>query len=196
MSRVVPGIGEIMAAEPLHHGAREEVAFGILGARGEACVLARVRITAEDIGHGIDQQLCGELDAGVAAGDRAGGGEIAAGAVAGNAEAFCIAAKFRDAAKHVAHRGKGVLERAGKARFGRATVVDGDDDRARLDRKVACLPVVGLEVARDPAATMEEHHGRRRRGADAVDPCIQRTGAAFHLDIRDDVHRRRRYGRA
>lgn len=138
----------------------------------------------------------GEPDAGVAAGDRGGGREIAAGAVAGNAEAFCIAAKFRDAAKHVADRGKGVLECAGESRFGRAAIIDGDDDRAGLDRKVACLPVVGLEVARDPAAAMEEHHGRRGRGADPVDTCIKRAGAAFHLDIRNHVDRRRRYGRA
>ncbi|MGY4470203.1 hypothetical protein ACVWWK_005912 [Bradyrhizobium sp. LB9.1b] len=55
---------------------------------------------------------------------------------------------------------------------------------------------MGLEVARDPATTMEEHHGRRGIGADPVDPCIERAGAAFHLDIRDDVDRRRRYGRA
>ena len=36
-------IGEIMPAEPLHHRAGEEIALGILGARGEAGVLASCR---------------------------------------------------------------------------------------------------------------------------------------------------------
>ncbi|MHC2842327.1 hypothetical protein ACVINU_005261 [Bradyrhizobium diazoefficiens] len=149
-----------------------------------------------DVGHGINQQLRGELDAGIAAGDRGGGCEIAAGAVAGNAEALCVAAKFRDAVEDVARRGKGILEGAGKARLRRATIVDGDDDRAGLDRKVACLPVMGLEIARDPAAAVKKHHGRRGIGADTVEARIERASAAFHLDILHRIDRWRRHGRA
>lgn len=190
------GFGEIMAAKPFHRGARKEIAVGILRARGIARVLARIGVSAEDVGHGVGQQLRGELDAGVAAGDRGGGCEIAACAVAGNAEAFCVAAKFRDAVEDVTHRGEGILEGAGKARLRGATIIDGDDDRAGLDRKVARLPVMGLDVARDPAAAVKKHHGRRGIGADSVHACVEWPGAAFHLDILHGLDRRRRYGRA
>jgi hypothetical protein len=59
--------------------------------------------------------LSRKRNAGIAAGDRGAGCEIAAGAVAGDADAAFIAAELVDAADDVARRRKGVLERAGKA---------------------------------------------------------------------------------
>ena len=96
----------------------------------------------------------------------------------------------------VARGREGVLERAGKARFRRAPVIDRDHDRAGLDREQPRLPVMGFEIAGDPAAAMEEHHGRRFVVAIAVDPRGERTGRAFHLDIFDALDRRRRNGGA
>ena len=162
---------------------RQEVTFGIFRARRKARVLFGVGKASGDIGHGIDQQLRGEIDAGVAAGDRCGRRQIAAGAVAGDADARCISAEFGDARDHVAHGGKAVLERAGKARFRRAPIVDGDHDGAGFDREQARLPVMGFEIAGDPAAAMEKHHGRRFVVRDAIDARGQRPGRALHLDI-------------
>jgi len=64
------------------------------------------------------------------------------------------------ARKDIARGRKTVLERTWKSRFRRPPVVDGDDDRAGLDREQSRLPVVGFEVAGDPAAAVEKHHGR------------------------------------
>src|SRR6266702_1707231 len=142
-------------------------------------VLPRISVAADDVRHRIDQQLGGEPYAGIAAGDRGRRGQIAAGAVAGNAKSLGIAAKFRDAVEDIAGRGEGVLEGAGKARFGWTPIVDRDDDRAGLDREIARLPVVSLEIARDPAAAVEEHHRRRSTGADPVDARIEQAGAGM-----------------
>ena len=158
--RAVPGVAEVVAGEPLHHRARQEIAFGVFGAGGKARVLPGIREISGDIGHGIDQQLRGEFDPFVAAGDRDCRGQIAARAVAGYADAGGISPELANAFENVAHRGEGVLERAGKADFWRTSVVDGDDDGAGFDREPARLPVMGLEIAGDPAATVEKHHGR------------------------------------
>ena len=78
---------EVVAAKPLHRVAREEIAFGVLRARRKAGVLGLVGEIARRLGDGIDQQLSRKRDAGIAAGDRGGGCEIAAGAVAGDSDA-------------------------------------------------------------------------------------------------------------
>ena len=83
--RAVRRIGEIVTGEPFHDRARQEVAFRVFRARGEARILLCVRIVSNDIGRGIDQQLRGQLDACVATGDRHGRRQIAAGAVPGHA---------------------------------------------------------------------------------------------------------------
>ena len=153
----VGAVREVVAAKPFHRGARQEIAFGVLAARGKARVLCCIREISDDVGDGIDQQLRRQLDAGVAAGDRGGGREIAAGAVAGDADAAVIAAELGDAGDDVPGRGEGILERAGKAHLGRAAIIDGDDDGAGLDREPARLPVMGVEIAGDPAAAVEEH---------------------------------------
>ena len=181
-----------MSGEPLHRRARQEVTFGIFRARWKTRVFFWVIKASSDIGHGIDQQLRGEIDTRVAAGDRGGRRQIAAGAVAGDTETRGISAEPGDACDHVAHGRKAVLERAGKARFGRAPVVDGDDDGAGLNGEQACLPVMGFEIAGDPAAAMEKHHGRRFRVVDAIDARGQRPGRTLHLDIADVLDRRRR----
>ena len=114
-----------------------------------------------DVGDGIDQQLRRQRDAGIAAGDGGGGRQIAAGAVAGDADARGIAAEFGDAGDDILGGREGILEGAGKAHLGRAAVVDGDHDGAGLDGEQARLPVMGFEIAGNPAAAMEEHHRRR-----------------------------------
>ena len=101
-----------------------------------------------------------QSDAGVAAGDRGDGGEIAAGAVPGHADAARVAPEFGDAGDDILCRRKGVFERAGKPHLGRAAIIDGDNDRAGLARKPARLPVMGVEIAGDPAAAVEEHDCR------------------------------------
>ncbi len=136
----------------------------------------------------------GEFDAGVATGDGDGGGQIASGAIAGHADARQIAAEFGDAFDDVAHGGKTVLERTGKAGFRRPPVVDGDDDGAGLDRQQARLPVMGFEIAGDPAAAMEKHHRRRFLVRDAIDPRRQKSRRAFHFRIGCARDRRRRNG--
>jgi len=158
--------------------------------------LLRIRIVPEGIDNRIDQQLSGEPDAGIAASDRHTGREIAAGAVTGDADAADVTAEFTDASDNVAKCGKGVLERAGKARFRRSAIGDGDDDRAGLDREPARLPVMGVEIAGDPAAAMEEHHGRHFPGREAIDPRGERTGGALHAHVFHGAHRRRQHLRA
>ena len=175
---------------------RQEVAFGIFRPRRKARVFFRVGKASGDIGHGIDQQLRGEIDAGVAAGDGCGRCQIAAGAVAGDADARAIAAELGDARDDVARGGKAVLEGAGKARFRRAPIVDGDDDGAGLDGEQARLPVMGFEIAGDPAAAVEKHHGRRCLLRNAIDARGKRPGRAVHLDIAHALDRRRRNGSA
>ena len=102
----------------------------------------------------------GKLDPRIAAGDRDRRRQIAAGAVAGHADARTVAAEFSHPREHVAHGGEGVLERAGKARFRRAPVIDRYHHGAGLDRQQPGLPVVGFEIAGDPAAAVEKYHGR------------------------------------
>src|SRR5260221_12380980 len=90
-------ISKIMAAKPFHHAAREEKTLGVFGARGKARVLLGVSVVSSDIGHGIGQQLPGEMDAGVAAGDRHSCCQIAAGAVPGHADTRAVAAGLANA---------------------------------------------------------------------------------------------------
>ena len=98
----------------------------------------------------------GEIDAGIATADRDGCRQIAARAVAGDAEARIVSTELADPPKDIARRCETILERAGKTRFRRAPVVDRDDDRAGLDRQQPGLPVMGFEIAGDPAAAVEE----------------------------------------
>ena len=107
-----------------------------------------------------------------------------------------VAAEFGDAGDDVLCRRKGVLERAGKPHLGRAAIIDGDDDRAGLDRKPARLPVMGVEIAGDPAAAVEEHDRRRFLARVPVGPRVEEPGGAFHLDVLRAHHRRRRDRRA
>jgi hypothetical protein len=111
---------------------------------------------SEGIGDGIDQHLCGEFDAGITAGDGARCREIAARAVAGYSKPVRIAAELCEAACDIAHGGKGVLEGAWKPHLGRPSIIHGDDHGAGLDCEIARLSIMGLEVARDPAATVEK----------------------------------------
>jgi hypothetical protein len=165
--------------------------FGIFRPRWKARVLFCIGKASADIGHRIDQQLRGEIDAGIAAGDGRGRRQIAAGAVAGDADARSISAELGDARDHVTCGGEAVLEGAWKTRLGRAAVIDGDDHGAGLNREQARLPVMGFKIAGDPAAAMEKYNGRRCRAADAIDARGHRAGRARHLDIANALHRRR-----
>ena len=134
----------------------------------------------------------GKLDPRIAAGDRDRRRQIAAGAVAGHADARAVAAELGNAREHVAHGGEGVLERAGKARFRRAPVIDRYHHGAGLDREQPGLPVMGFEIAGDPAAAVEKHHGRRFRIRHTVDARGERPGRALHFRIDGARDRRRR----
>ena len=137
-----------------------------------------------------------QLDAGVAAGDRGGGCEIAARAVAGDADARGIAAEFGDARDDVLHGGEGILEGAGKAHLGRAAIIDGHHDGAGLDGEQARLAVMGVEIARNPAAAVEEQHRRRCAVGVPIDARREETGRTFHLGVFRAHDRRWRHGRA
>src|SRR5437764_14740097 len=80
----VLGFCQVMAAKPRHHRARQEITFGILGARGIARVLVDVGVISESVCDRINQQLTGEPDTGIAAGDRRASRQIAAGTVPGD----------------------------------------------------------------------------------------------------------------
>ena len=138
----------------------------------------------------------GQSYAGVAAGDRGGGRQIAAGAVTGHTDAFLVAAEFGDAGDDVLRRREGVLEGAGKPHLGRASIINRDDDRAGLDRKPARLPVMGVEIAGDPAAAVEEHDRWRFLVRVPVDPRAEEPGGTFHFEVLRAHHRRRRNRRA
>jgi hypothetical protein len=112
-------------------------------------------------------------------------------AVTGHADALVVAAELGDAGDDVLCRCEGILERTGKPHLGRAAIIDRDDDRAGLDRKPARLPVMGVEIAGDPAAAVEEHHRRRFVARVPVGPRVEEPSAPFHLDVLRAHHRRR-----
>jgi hypothetical protein len=62
-------VAEIVAREPFHRRARQEIAFRVFRARGKARIFLRVREISGDIGR-IDEQLRGAIDPRVATGDR------------------------------------------------------------------------------------------------------------------------------
>ena len=66
----------------------------------------------------------GEPDPGIAAGDRGGGGEIAACAVTGDADARGIATELGNAGDDILRRREGVLERTGEAHLGWAAIIN------------------------------------------------------------------------
>jgi hypothetical protein len=55
---------------------------------------------------------------------------------------------------------------------------------------------VGVEIAGDPAAAMEEHHGRRFFSGNAIDPRRQRARRALYAYVSHGAYRRRRHMRA
>src|ERR1700687_3989233 len=112
-------------------------------------MLPGVGVVSGDVGYGIDEQLRGEIDAGVATGDRNRWRHTGARAVPGHAHARSVSAEFSDARDDVAHGSEAVIECAGKARFWRAPVVNGDNDGAGLDGEQARLPVTRFEMGRD-----------------------------------------------
>src|SRR5258708_10504172 len=116
-------ISKIMAAKPFHHAAREEKTLGVFGARGKARVLLGVSVVSSDIGHGIGQQFPGEMDAGVAAGDRHSCCQIAAAAVPGPADTPAAPAELGNASGNIAKRGESLLQLAWQARFPLTPVV-------------------------------------------------------------------------
>src|SRR5207245_11136765 len=121
--------------------------------------------------------------------------QIAAGAVPGHAHARTISAELGNVSDHVTRGGEGVLERAGKARLRRAPVVDGDHDGAGLDREQTRLPVMGFEIAGDPAAAVEEHYRRRSFIRAAIEARGKPAGRAFHFRIACAPDWRQREGR-
>src|ERR1700716_4103810 len=109
------------------------------------------------------------MDAGIATGDHPRRCQVAPRAVAGPSHTPVTSAEPGDAFDNVAHGSEAVLERAREGRFWWAPVVDRDDDSAGLDGEQTRLPVMGFEVACDPTAAVEKHHGRRFFTRDAID---------------------------
>src|SRR5262249_57277194 len=105
---------------------------------------------------GVDERRHGGPDRVAARPPRDHGGEVPAGAVTAHAEAPRIDPEARRLRGHVAERGQRIVDAGGIAMLGREAVVDGDDAQRAADREPAAETVVALEVAGDPAATVEE----------------------------------------
>ena len=89
---------------------------------------------------------------------------MAAGAVAADRDAGRVGAELGRAGVGVAERGERVVDRGREAVLGREAVVDGEHAGARRRGEQAHGRVVGVEVADDPAAAVEEDEQGGRRG--------------------------------
>ncbi len=80
--------------------------------------------------------------------------------------------------------GDGVVGRGREGRLGREPVVDRDDDRVAAPADVAGHVVVGVEVADDEAATVEEGDDRERPVAlGSVEPGLEVALGAAHREV-------------
>ena len=170
----------VLGAEPEHRVGVEEVALGV--------VAEGVGVGAH-LGDGVDQQLGGELVAAVAQVLGGDGGQVAAGGVAGHAGAV-VAAELGGVLDHPVRGGHGVLDRRRERVLRREAVVEGDHHRATVLGDGAAGQVVGVEVADDEAAAVQEQHGRQWAvGVGPVDPRRSGPGRARHLGVGDLGHR-------
>ena len=81
-----------------------------------------------------------------------------------------------------------IFDRAGVGVFGRQSVIYRHHHRARPDRVVARIAVVGVEVADRPSATLQEDDHRQRSLADGRRPVHpDRDRACRSVDVRSSV---------
>ncbi len=113
------------------------------------------------IGGGIDQHLAGDRGpVAVARRYRDHRGEVAAGAVAADAQPGSIDAELFGVVGDPFGRGDGVIDRGGKLVFGREAIIDRYHEQPALVGELAAHHVVGIEIADHPAAAVKEHqHG-------------------------------------
>ena len=139
---------EIVVAEPLDHGMRQQDAGLGLAVRG---------MLHRKIGGGIDQHLAGELWAvAVARGKRHDGGEIAAGAVAADQQLRGVDAELFRVGGNPFRRRDGVVDGGGEFVLGREAVIDRDDDQLAFMRRACGRPRHGNRDRRSPS----RRHGR------------------------------------
>jgi hypothetical protein len=148
---------EIMVEEPADHVAGDRKLPGELFARGQA---------PAQVERGIDQGLRPDPRR-----ERAlrfmqrDGREPAAGAVAGNRDAFGIEPHSRRLARQPMERGDSIFDRGGERMFRRKPVIERKHACARVVAQRAAEDVVRADVAENAAAAMHEENGRLRLAA-------------------------------
>ena len=190
----VGGAG-VVVAEPGHVVGGEEVALGVRDAGGVG-----LPVVVDEVGGRVDEQLRRERGAaGVAQLLGDDGGQVAARAVAADREPGRVAAELGDVLGGPAGGGEAVVDGGRERRLGREPVVDRQHDDVGLAADPAALVVVGVEVADDEAAAVEEHQRRERarrpRGGRAR--AAERPAGEVEHEVLDRARRgRRRRGRA
>ena len=150
----VGGAVEIVIAKPSDDGMRQQDAGLGLAVRG---------MRHREVGAGIDQHLARDRGAvAVARRYRNHRGEIAAGAVAADAQPRRVDAELSCIVGDPFRRGDDVLDAGGKFVLGREPVIDGNDNELTFVGQLTAHHVMGIEIADDPAAAMKEHQARRK----------------------------------
>ncbi|WUI01982.1 hypothetical protein OHR68_09275 [Spirillospora sp. NBC_00431] len=180
----VPAAGrQVQLGEPAHGREGEAVPVRPLLPGRVARVHVRVAVAAHGVGDGGDEELRGQRNPLVTAGDGDGRGELPARAVTGDGR------PPRRGPGDVQRRGQGVVERGGERMLGRQAVADADDRRTRLHGQPPRVLDVRVLVAGDPAAAVQEHDrgvGEPGRGLDHA------GGHGTAGRLQDDVALRRR----
>ena len=135
----------------------------------------------------VDEQLMCEVGAvAVPCGQRDGGREVAAGAVARYRHPAGVPLQVGGVGRGPLGRPVAVLDPGGEGVFRRAPVVDGDDDAVGLVRQQPAGTLVGVQRATDPPAAVEEDDQRERPLAVGdVDPERHRAVRAPYLEVGD-----------
>ena len=185
-ARVVfcPGIA---AGEPAHHRGGEEEA---VAERPEALVVR------QRSGDRVDRHLRQDRDGGGLGAQRRGDDDrqVAAGAVAHRHEAGDLEAQFGGAAGDPPRGRLAIVGRGGEGVLGREAVIDRDHRQPGLGGDLAAEAGVGIEVADDEPAAVEEHDRRPRAalGLRVEQPQRDRPRPARAGEIADDRQLTRR----
>src|SRR5690606_4720797 len=179
------GVGGVGAVQVGAQGAaglgrREAQAVGVGERRGDAAQVQRR----------VEQHLQGgPRGPGGAQPARRGGGDLPAGAVAGDADAGGVQAERGGAGGDPADGGDGVVDGGGVGVLGRAAVPDRHPGDAAGPCQRPHDRVVGVDVAEDPAAAVEVDQGGRGTaggggaGGGKVQAGGQRPGGAVHAEV-------------
>ena len=173
--------------EPPHVLGRQEQPLGVLQpGRMVAPVLAEVR-------PGIDEQLTLQRHTCITGPEGNGRRQVAPGTVAGHCDAAGVAAELPDLLDRPDGGGQAIVVRRGERVLRRQPVVDRQHRNAGLAAEQARLVVMGLEVAHDEPATVEEHDGRDITiDLRAVEPGRQVAGRTRDDEVNGLAHRRQR----